>query len=162
MRGDEEGDVADACTNSDTDADFAFTPEDGVVQHAVEADGGEQEADGGEEQREQGEETFADALVVDKFLLSGRRNRGLLRHREATFPTYLANLRTDFKNVAAVSTGGHCDGKIACTVGRCVPERVVLFLDQTALRKPESQFGPIPSSRATTAPSLFISDSVAP
>ena len=69
MGGDEAGDAADARADGDADADFAFALEDGVVQHAVKANGGEQEGDGGEEQRERGEEAFADGLVVDEFLL---------------------------------------------------------------------------------------------
>lgn len=69
LGGDEASDAADAGANGDADADLALALQDGIVQHAVKADGGEQQGDDGEEQREQGEEAFADALVVDEFLL---------------------------------------------------------------------------------------------
>ena len=67
-KSDEARDAGGLGTDSEADGDFAAALEDGIVEHAIETDGGEEQGDDGEESGESGEETFAIGLAQDQFV----------------------------------------------------------------------------------------------
>ena len=57
--------------NGHADTNLAAALQDGVVEHRIESDAGEQQCDGREESREHGDEALADRLVPEQIELRG-------------------------------------------------------------------------------------------